>query len=1293
MQKAAFFAALDTCLVADRPRLIGRWQRLRGVDPGKREEAVAQLQGLIEQSQARVAKRHAGLPEICLNDDLPVSARANDIIAAIREHQVVVVAGETGSGKTTQLPKLCLLAGRGRTGYIGHTQPRRLAARSVAARIAEELGSPLGEVVGFKVRFSEAINPDGYVKLMTDGILLAELTGDRYLNAYDTLIIDEAHERSLNIDFLLGYLRQLLDKRPDLKVVITSATLDVERFSRHFNNAPVINVEGRTFPVELLYRPISEEPVKSDEDDSFEQLEDALPRAVLAAVEECVEHGRRSGRPGHGDILIFASTEREIRELAETLRKYGPQHTEVLPLYARLSLNEQQKIFHPTGKGRRIVIATNVAETSLTVPNIYYVIDPGFARISRYSYRSRVQRLPIEAVSQAAANQRKGRCGRIAPGVCIRLYSEEDFLGRPEFTEPEIRRTHLASVILQMHSLGLGDISQFPFVEPPDSRFSNDGVRVLEELGALDDDHKLTNLGRQLSRFPLDPRLARMIIAGAHNGCLDEMLMIVSAISVQDPRERPPEKQTQADQKHALFREPDSDFLFYVKLWRTFEEVRGDLSENQRRQWAKTHFISYLRLREWKETHHQLLIVCKEFNLVRNSEPANYETIHRALLSGLLAQIAHKGDDREFIAARNQKAKIFPGSILHKKSPPWVMASEVVETSQVYLRTVAKVEPEWIEQEGKHLLKHHVFEPHWEKGQGRVMAYEQLSLFGLIVNPKRKLSYEKVNPVEAREIFIRSALVEGDINLKAAFLKHNRQLVDDITRVEDKVRRRDLLVDDEVLYAFYDRLVPPTIANARAFDGWRHDEERKHPEILFLKPEDLLTGDSLPAIDEYPDHLDISGLRLPLSYRFDPSAEDDGVTVSVPYTVLPQISAAALSWLVPGLLADKVEALLKALPKALRRQLVPVPDTVKFVLEKLEGKEHSAALESVLSQILMQKGLRVTTEDWRDALQQLPVYCRFNLRVVDEKGKTLATGRDLEELRIKFAGQKVTVQPVTDELLTTFPDAIPPVMEKKVAGLPSRSYAALVAGEKGVSLQYLSSEAEAQREHYHGMVWLCKHQCAAELKQVKKYITPALTLDYAAFGNKQQLEEQTVNAVFRTVCQTENVYTRDAYDAWLGKVRPKLLSEAARLVQQLGDIYKHWREVQKELQGVKQPVFAPAVEDIKAQLDALNPASFAAEVSNVRWKEYARYLKAVQLRLQRLPNNLLRDTQGTQDIQRRWKALLQKRTDRIARGLPLEPVEEYRWLLEEYRISLFSQPMKTAVPVSAQRLDKLWSEL
>jgi len=620
MQKHQFFSALDKSLTQDRPRFMSRWQRLRTTPEDKKAAAIAQLQQQLQQSQQAVAQRQQALPAVTLNEDLPVSQRAQEIIQAIQQHQVVVLAGETGSGKTTQLPKLCLLAGRGVYGFIGHTQPRRLAARSVAARIAEELNSPLGEVVGYKVRFNEACKAESYIKLMTDGILLAELANDRYLNTYDTLIIDEAHERSLNIDFLLGYLRQLLAKRPDLKVIITSATLDVERFSRHFNGAPIIQVEGRTFPVEVRYRPMAEESVQSDEDEGFEQLEEAMPRAVVNAVEECIEHSRQQGRAGSGDILVFASTEREIRDLADTLRKYGPPHTEILPLYARLSLNEQQRIFHPTGKGRRIIIATNVAETSLTVPNIHYVIDNGFARISRYSYRSRVQRLPIEAVAQAAANQRKGRCGRIAAGVCIRLYSEEDFNSRPEFTEPEIRRTHLAAVILQMNVLGLGNISEFPFIEPPDSRFINDGVRVLEELGALDKQQKITPLGQQLSRFPLDPRLARMLVAAAHSACLDEVLIIVSALGSQDPRERPPEKQMQADQKHALFKDKDSDFLFYVNLWRAFEEVRTELSENQRKQWIKSHFLSYLRMREWRETHHQLVLVCKDIGLQRNND-------------------------------------------------------------------------------------------------------------------------------------------------------------------------------------------------------------------------------------------------------------------------------------------------------------------------------------------------------------------------------------------------------------------------------------------------------------------------------------------------------------------------------------------------------------------------------------------------------------------------------------------------------------------------------------------------
>ena len=1294
MHKTDFFRAVNLSLTQDRPRFIGRWQRLRNLTDDKRQQAEQQLQQSLQQSQLQAQQRLQAIPPLKLNEDLPVSQRANEIIEAIKNHQVVVLAGETGSGKTTQLPKLCLMAGRGVYGWIGHTQPRRLAARSVAARIAEEVNSPLGEVVGYKVRFNEAFKPEGYVKLMTDGILLAELSNDRYLNAYDTLIIDEAHERSLNIDFLLGYLRQLLPKRPDLKVIITSATLDVERFSRHFSDAPIIQVEGRTYPVEVVYRPMTAETVNSDEDEAFEALEEALPRAIVNAVEECIEHSRGQGSIGHGDILIFASTEREIRELADTLRKYGPPHTEILPLYARLSLNEQQKIFHPTGKGRRIIIATNVAETSLTVPNIHYVIDSGFARISRYSYRSRVQRLPIEAISQAAANQRKGRCGRIAAGVCIRLYSEADFLSRPEFTEPEIRRTHLAAVILQMHALGLGNIADFPFVEPPDSRFVNDGLRVLEELGALDKQQEITALGQQLSRFPLDPRLARMLIAGAHSGCLEEMLIIVSAISSQDPRERPPEKQMQADQKHALFKDKESDFLFYVKLWQNYEATRSDLSENQRKQWAKSHFMSYLRMREWRETHHQLVLVCKDLGLQRQAQPAKYEVLHRALLTGLLSSIAHKNDDKEYLAARNQKAKIFPASVLHKKGVPWLMAAEIVETSQVFLRTNAKIEPEWIEQEAKHLLKSHVYEPHWEKGAGKVMAYEQISLFGLIINPKRKLNYETVNAQEAHEIFIRRALVEGDINLKAEFFTHNMNLVKDIIDIEDKLRRKDILVDDEVLYQFYANIIPPTVANVRTFEGWRREAERQNAQILFCNPDVLMAQEDDVCVAEYPDNIAITGLVLPLRYKFDPSAKDDGVTITVPHAVLTQINEAALSWLIPSLLADKVEALLKGLPKAIRRQLVPVPDTVKRLMADLPHHDDSKSLTQILNQLLQPRGLRISHEDWQESEKNLALYCRFNIEVVDNKGKALATGRDLASLKIQFSSQQVALAVLpSNQVLTEFPEKIAPIIEQKVAGLPTRSYAALVLQEQGVTLQYLPSEALAQQEHQRGTMALWQKVCASEVKLLKKIINPALAVDFAPYGNKAHLEHQFVQAVFNRLFDTALIYTLPDFNALLQQKRGLLLGEGQQVLKLASEIFKAWRDVNKLLTSIKQPIFAQTVADINQQLVEFNPSQFLANIEPKRWQEYPRYLKAIQIRLERLSNNLNRDVLACADIQKCWQQYQQKRSDYLARSVNMQSLDDYRWLLEEYRISLFSQPMKTAVPISKERLNKLWQQL
>ncbi len=862
-------------MVRDRHRL-SRLKKGKEANPEK-------FQALFEKSNHQVKKRFASLPTIKLNQDLPVTQYADKLIEAIQNNQIIIVAGETGSGKTTQLPQIAMLAGRGLTGMIGHTQPRRLAARSVSQRIAEEVGQKLGESISFKVRFNEQGSNDSIVRLMTDGILLAELSNDRYLNKYDTIIIDEAHERSLNIDFIMGYLKQIVKKRPDLKIIITSATLDVNRFSQYFNNAPIFEVEGRSFPVEVVYRPISELTIGGSDDDDFDDFEENLPRAVVSAVEECFHDAESKGHPEHADILIFASTEQEIRELQETLHKFGPKHTQVLPLYARLALAEQQKIFNPSGGGRRIIIATNVAETALTVPNIRYVIDSGFARISRYNYRSRVQRLPIEAVSQAAANQRKGRCGRIAPGVCIRLYSEEDFQSRPEFTEPEIKRTNLASVILQMQSLGLGAVESFDFIEPPDHRLVNDGRKLLIELGAYNEQKdELTKIGLQMAKMPIDPRLARMILGGAHFGVLNEVLIIVAALAVQDPRERPADKQMQADQKHALFKEADSDFLFYIKLWNTLTENRENLSENKRRAFAKQHFLSWLRLREWKKTHEQLLDLAQGLKLSFNEKKANYENLHRALLTGLLSFIANKTDERNvFMAVRQQKARIFPASTLHKTNTPWVMAFEMVETSQVYLRTLAKIEPEWILLAAPNLLKHHYFEPHWAKKPGVVNAYDQISLFGLIIEPKRATNYEKVDQPAAHEIFLRDALTTGNLGTTPPFLKHNLLKLEEVERVEDKLRRRDLVVDEETIYQFYASKVPAEIASRRSFEDWRATVEPKNPRYLFVDDDALWMNDR-PTTQQFPDYLHNGQLRLAASYRFDPSHDEDGATVKIP---------------------------------------------------------------------------------------------------------------------------------------------------------------------------------------------------------------------------------------------------------------------------------------------------------------------------------------------------------------------------------------------------------------------------
>ncbi|MEC8887386.1 MAG: ATP-dependent RNA helicase HrpA [Pseudomonadota bacterium] len=1294
--------------------------------------AEEKYQQLLHSSHEKVIERQSRLPEISLNQDLPVSQYADKLIEAIQQHQVIIVAGETGSGKTTQLPQIAMLAGCGLTGLIGHTQPRRLAARSVSQRIAEELKEPLGKSISFKVRFNEQGNQDSFVRLMTDGILLAELAHDRYLTKYDTIIIDEAHERSLNIDFILGYVKNILPKRPDLKIIVTSATLDVNRFSQYFHDAPIFEVEGRSFPVEVRYRPISEMTIGGSDDDEFDDFEENLPRAVVQAVEECFADAEAKGHPEYADILVFSSTEQEIRELQETLEKYGPRHTEVLPLYARLALSEQQKIFSPSGKGRRIIIATNVAETALTVPNIRYVIDSGFARISRYSYRSRVQRLPIEAISQAAANQRKGRCGRIAAGVCIRLYSEEDFQSRPEFTEPEIKRTNLASVILQMQSLGLGNLEQFDFIEPPDHRLVNDGRKLLIELGALNErKDELTKVGQTMSKMPIDPRLARMLVGGAHFGVLAETLVIVSALAVQDSRERPADKQTQADQKHALFKEADSDFLFYLKLWNTLDNLKKEhqLSENKRRQFARQHFLSWLRLREWRQTYQQLREMTEQLGMSindmtngssktgaeKNSEKskeqstgqnANYENLHRALLTGLLSFIAQKTDERNvYQAVRQQKARIFPASSLHKAQVPWVMAFEMVETSQVFIRTLAKIEPEWILLAARDLLKYHYFEPHWSKKNGVVNAYAQISLFGLIIQAKQLVNFEKIDVEASHEIFLRDALVANQLGQNPPFLVHNVQKLQEVERVEDKLRRRDLIVDEEALYQFYAERIPKDVASRRSFDEWRASVEPKQPKILFFDENALWQSDR-PTTNQFPDFIHNGQLRFAVNYRFDPSHDEDGAVVTIPVQALSQIDQARWSWGIAGWRLELIEALLKNLPKDKRRQLVPIPDTARKIHQNLSEQDLKKHICDVLAFKLRAEQILAT--DF--SLESLPNYLLPLIKVIDDRKKIIAHGRDLDELQARC--QLQTQRPVIESkgAFTEFPQDFVFESATKVSGVVVQCYQALAPkvafqdvdlNDKtiGVVIQQFHDVEQATQVHREGLIHLIHLQLGDLERQLKKQISKPFALAFAPLGNKQKLEQILIYATLQR-CLDEHALAVDreqlktvnhadatdaqSFDKLLQFCKQQFLSIGQTVLQTLSEIYLTWQSIRQMLLTVDINVFARSVDDIEDQLDLMQLEDFVYQQKNAIWLEYPRYLAALQLRLERLAHNLNKDQDAIEIIDPWMDKLF---------NTPRKHTQDFYPLVEELRISLFAQPMKTKFAISSKRLQKAWDEL
>ncbi len=1287
---------LDHAMIAERHRLRRQLHELRKHPD---EAKLAQWAQRVQASCDQAAARKASVPTVRYDDSLPIAAKRDEIKKLVAEHQVVIIAGETGSGKTTQLPKICLELGRGQFGLIAHTQPRRIAARSVGARVAEELGTPLGALVGYQVRFEDQSDANTLVKLMTDGILLAETQHDRFLERYDTIIVDEAHERSLNIDFLLGYLKTLLPRRPDLKVIITSATIDLERFSRHFGDAPIIEVSGRTFPVETWYRPLT-----SEQDEEGNRVEDDLTvdQAILATLDEIAAHERSVGK-GPGDVLVFLPGEREIRDAAEVLRKAQLRHTEILPLYARLSPAEQQRIFqsHP---GRRVVLATNVAETSLTVPGIRYVIDSGTARISRYSYRAKVQRLPIEAVSQASANQRKGRCGRVEPGICVRLYSEEDFNARPAFTDPEILRTNLAAVILQMLHLRLGAIDEFPFIEPPDGKAISDGFNLLQELSAVNRENQLTPLGRQLARLPVDPRLGRMLLEGAKQGSLQEVLIVASALSVQDPRERPPERQQAADQAHAQWKDADSDFAALVNLWRGFEEQRQALTSSPLRNWCRKNFLNYLRLREWRDAHRQLGLICRDLQLAINKEPADFPRMHKAILSGLLSQIGQKTEDGDYLGARQRRFWVHPSSGIGKKRPQWIMTAELVETTKLYARMVAKIDSDWIEPLAGHLLKKNHFEPHWEKKRGQVVAFEQVTLYGLIVVGRRPVHYGPIDPQTSRELFIREGLVGGEINSRARCLAANKKLLEELDELEAKARRRDILADEETLYGFYEERLPAEIHQTATFDSWYRVNSQKDPQLLIMRAEDVLAREaSEVTAAQYPDTLRLGDLKLSLSYHFEPNHPRDGVTVRVPAPLLPSLPGERLEWLVPGLLEAKCIALVRNLPKALRKNFVPVPDFVKAAMARMTFAEGSLP-QSLGRELLRMTGARVSDEAWAEAAEQVESHLKMNIEVVDGQGKFLGEGRDLAELTARFAAASQAALAVPQSEKAQKPVEakgfvkVEQTAQQKIAGLSMTVYPALVEEGGTVKEGRFSTQAEASFQHRRALQRLLLQQLAEPAKFLRGKL-PGLTelgLLYRELGRVESLVEDILLASLDScVLDGESELPRDgaALASLAERKRGSWTEHAERLARLVLDILKLWHGLQKRFKGKIDLAQAVALNDIKQQLGNLVYPGFVRETPGLWLKELPRYLKAVELRLEKLGAQVQKDRVWSGELGNLWAQYQARAAKHAQEGKRDEQLQLYRWWLEEYRVSLFAQQLGTKVPISDKRLGKQWSQV
>ena len=1270
------------------------------------------------------------LPPISFPEELPVSGKRADIAEALQNNQVIIVCGETGSGKTTQLPKICLELGRGQKGLIGHTQPRRIAASSTAKRIAQELNSPLGEHVGFKVRFTDTLTKGASVKLMTDGILLAETQTDPLLKQYDTIIIDEAHERSLNIDFLLGYLKQILPRRRDLKLIITSATIDAQRFANHFGEtvntaegavirpAPVIEVSGRLYPVEVRYRPVQ---------DTDKDKERDLMTAITDAVDELC-------RIGSGDVLVFLPGEREIRDTAEALRKHHPAHVEILPLFARLSVQEQERVFK-ISNARRIVLATNVAETSLTVPGIRYVVDAGLARVKRYSYRNKVEQLQVESVAQSAANQRAGRCGRVAAGVCIRLYDEQDFLQRPKFTEPEILRSSLASVILRMKTLHLTDVESFPFIEPPLGRAIADGYQLLQELGAVDDANHLTPLGRQLGKLPLDPRVGRMILAGKESQCLSEMLVIASALSVQDPRDRPLEAQAAADQAHKKFADEKSEFQSYLKIWKWFEEaIEHKKTNRQLMDNCRANFLSQLRLREWRDVHSQLLTIVREQGWRLNELPATYEQLHTALLTGLLGNIGYKSDEEaHYLGARGIKFFIWPGSSLAKKAGRWVMAAELVDTTRLYGRCIAQIQPEWLERVGGHLLKKSYGEPRWEKRAGQVSAFERATLYGLVVYSQRRIQYGLTHPAEAREIFIRDALVAGELDTRAPFFAFNQKLVREIENLEHKSRRVDVLVDEELIAAFYDKLIPADVYNAVQFEQWHKQATAQNPKLLYLNREELMRHEAAGiTTDLFPKSMQVSGVPLMLSYHFEPGSPRDGVTLTVPLFSLNQVVADRCEWLVPGMLKEKVHLLLKSLPQKIRRHCVPLPDYAAGFCERNEFGTGNF-LDTLIADIRAQTGLLTKTTDFK--FETLQAHHLMNFKIVDEHGRQLEMGRNLPALRAEFGGQaresfqriasaeklslldsgagKAQAEPVRQaggkpaaasalapgktpikqESLTAWTfDSLPELLEIQQGKQTLIGYPALVDKTTHCQIEVFDDPDEAARVHRIGLRRLFALQLKEQVKFLEKNI-PGLQqmgMQFMALGSQEELRDQIIQAALERACLQEPLPKNSGEFNTRreeGKSRLNLLAnEIARLA---GQILAEYHGLPKKLQGLK--AHAQAACDMQAQLQALVGKRFIADNDYTQLSHFPRYLKAMTVRMDKLRADPARDAKlmtEWQSVAQPWQRMPKKG------GQDADPkMLEFRWLLEELRVSLYAQELRTPMPVSVKRLQKVWESM